>query len=159
MARAASRASRTERGRVGVADVLDKAGPGLATAIVMAILAGATTVTVGVHRHIAASDVWRSDFASQLAQLRSDLDGFRNPGARFTAADGERHWQRLDELDRRLRAEEVKPPRLTPAIDGLANKVGDLERGIDRLEERMATLREEQQRLCDRLQACKGAAR
>jgi uncharacterized small protein (DUF1192 family) len=93
---------------------------------------------------------------AELERLRADLEAFRSPGGRFTAHDGDRHWQRMDELDRRLREQEMRPPRLNPALDGVAAKVNDLERAVDRLEDRLAHIKAEQDRLCERLAACKG---
>lgn len=49
----------------------------------------------------------------------------------------------------------MRPPRLNPALDGIAAKVGEMERVVDRLEDRITHLREEQERLCQRLAACK----
>jgi uncharacterized small protein (DUF1192 family) len=92
---------------------------------------------------------------AELERLRADLESFRAPGGRFTAHDGDRHWQRMDELDRRLREQEMRPPRLNPALDGVAAKVNDLERTVDRLEDRLAHIKAEQDRLCERLAACK----
>jgi uncharacterized coiled-coil protein SlyX len=92
---------------------------------------------------------------TELERLRADLEAFRSPGGRFTAHDGDRHWQRLEDLDKRLREQEMRPPRLNPALDGVTAKVADLERSVDRLEDRLQQIREEQQRFCDRLAACK----
>jgi uncharacterized coiled-coil protein SlyX len=141
---------------VGIAAVLDKAGPALATGIVLALLTGSASVVVA-WRDLSSTSAVRFGYVSaELERLRADLEGFRAPGGRFTAHDGERHWQRMDDLDRRLREQEVRPPRLNPALDGVTTKVAELERAVDRLEDRVAALKEEQQKLCDRLQACKG---
>jgi uncharacterized small protein (DUF1192 family) len=96
---------------------------------------------------------------AELERLRADLEAFRSPGGRFTAHDGDRHWQRMDELDRRLREQEMRPPRLNPALDSVATKVNDLERMVDRIEDRLGHIKAEQDRLCERLAACKESRR
>jgi hypothetical protein len=144
---------------VGIAAVLDKAGPALATGIVLALLTGAASVVVAWRDLSSASAVRFGYVTAELERLRTDLEGFRAPGGRFTAHDGDRHWQRMDELDRRLREQEMRPPRLNPALDGVAAKVNDLERVVDRLEDRLAHIKAEQDRLCERLAACKETRR
>jgi outer membrane murein-binding lipoprotein Lpp len=147
---------------VGIAAVLDKAGPALATGIVLAVLGGAASVVMA-WRDLAGTSAVRFEYvASELsrqradvAQLRSDFESFRQPGDRFTASDGRRHQELLDGLEKRLRDQEMRPPRLNPALDGVTTKVAELERSVDRLEDRLQQIREEQQRLCDRLAACK----
>jgi hypothetical protein len=140
---------------VGIAAVLDKAGPALATGIVLALLTGSASVVVAWRDLASASAVRFGYVTAELERLRADLEGFRAPGGRFTAHDGDRHWQRMDDLDKRLREQEMRPPRLNPALDGLQAKVAELERAVDRLEDRALQIKEEQQRLCDRLAACK----
>jgi septal ring factor EnvC (AmiA/AmiB activator) len=144
---------------VGIAAVLDKAGPALATGIVLAILTGAASVVVAWRDLSSASAVRFGYVTTELERLRADLESFRAPGGRFTAHDGDRHWQRMDELDKRLREQEMRPPRLNPALDGVATKVNDLERAVDRLEDRLAHIKAEQDRLCERLAACKETRR
>jgi septal ring factor EnvC (AmiA/AmiB activator) len=144
---------------VGIAAVLDKAGPALATGIVLAILTGAASVVVAWRDLSSASAVRFGYVTTELERLRADLESFRAPGGRFTAHDGDRHWQRMDELDKRLREQEMRPPRLNPALDGVATKVNDLERAVDRLEDRLAHIKAEQDRLCERLAACKESRR
>jgi uncharacterized small protein (DUF1192 family) len=140
---------------VGIAAVLDKAGPALATGIVLAILTGAASVVVAWRDLSSASAVRFGYVTTELERLRADLEGFRAPGGRFTAHDGDRHWQRMEELEKRLREQEMRPPRLNPALDGMTAKVADLERSVDRLEDRITYIKAEQERLCDRLAACK----
>jgi chaperonin cofactor prefoldin len=144
---------------VGIAAVLDKAGPALATGIVLAILTGAASVVVA-WRDLSSSSAVRFGYVtSELERLRADLEAFRSPGGRFTKHDGDRMQAELDKLADRLREQEMRPPRLNPALDGVAAKVADLERSVDRLEDRLQQIREEQQRLCDRLAACKESRR
>ena len=140
---------------MGIAAVLDKAGPALASGLILAILGAAATSAMAWRDLLSTSAVRFSHVTTELERLRADLEGFRAPGSRFTAHDGDRHWQRMDELDKRLREQEMRPPRLNPALDGVTAKVADLERSVDRLEDRLQQIRDEQQRLCDRLAACK----
>ncbi len=93
---------------------------------------------------------------AELERLRADLETFRSPGGRFTYHDGERHWARMDDLDRRLREQEVRPPRLNPALDGVAKDVAEIESRLAVLTEKLRHIEAEQERLCQRLQACKG---
>ena len=143
---------------MGIASVLDKAGPALATGIVMAILAGAASTYVAVRSHIDASDVWQSGVERAVSQLRSDLEAFRSPGGRFTTHDGERHWQRMDQLDERIRAQEQRPPRLNPALDDAMKEMREMESRVIVLEQSIRHIVVEQERLCQRLMACKGSA-
>jgi chromosome segregation ATPase len=140
---------------VGIAAVLDKAGPALASGLILAVLGAAATSALAWRDLLSTSTVRFGHVSAELERLRADLESFRAPGGRFTSHDGDRHWQRLEDLDKRLREQEMRPPRLNPALDGLQSKVADLERAVDRLEDRAVQLKEEQQRLCDRLAACK----
>jgi chaperonin cofactor prefoldin len=96
---------------------------------------------------------------AELERLRTDIENFRAPGGRFTKHDGDRMQAELDKLSDRLREQEMRPPRLNPALDGVAAKVNDLERAVDRLEDRLAHIKAEQDRLCERLAACKETRR
>ena len=74
---------------MGIASVLDKAGPALATGIVLALLTGAASAVMAWRDLASASAVRFGNIATELERLRADLDGFRAPGGRFTAHDGQ----------------------------------------------------------------------
>ena len=141
---------------MGIATTLDKAGPALASGIILAILGAGATSAMAWRDLLSTSDVRFSSIAAELDRLRADLDGFRAPGGRFTAHDGDRHWQRMDDIDKRLRDQEQRPPRLNPHLSEVETRVRTLEDRVTKLEFEIAHLEGEQERLCQRLQACKG---
>ena len=141
---------------MGIDAFVEKLGPPLATGIVLAVLTGAASAVMAWRDLSTTSAMRFGSVSAELQQLRADLDAFRNPGGRFTAHDGDRHWQRMDELDKRIREQEMRPPRLNPALDQALDKLHDLKNEVGRLEERITAIRAEQERLCARLQACKG---
>ena len=144
---------------MGIAAVLDKAGPALATGILLAVLTAAASTVVAFRDLSAASAVRFGNIATELERLRGDLESFRAPGGRFTAHDGDRHWQRMDQLDARIREQENRGPRLTPALEKMEERVRTLEQRIAVLEGTMDHLEAEQERLCQRLQACRNNSR
>lgn len=133
---------------MGVDAFVEKLGPPLATGIVLAILTGAATAIVAWRDHVASSTVRVGHLADDIAALRADFESFRNPGGRFTRHDGDRHWSRMDELDKRLREQESRPPRLNPALD-------DVRVTMTTCTEQMRQVIKEQDRLCERIRACK----
>lgn len=141
---------------MGIASILDKAGPALASGIVLGILGAAATSALAWRDLLSTSTVRFSVLSSEVQQLRADLEGFRAPGGRFTAHDGDRHWSRMDDLDRRLREQEMRPPRLNPALDNAVSELNTIERRLSLAEQKLEHIEAEQERLCARLQACKG---
>ncbi|MEY2654683.1 MAG: hypothetical protein RLZZ524_1711 [Pseudomonadota bacterium] len=65
----------------------------------------------------------------------------------------------MDELDRRIREQEMRPPRLNPALDNLGKDVAECESRLSVIDERMRHIVTEQERLCARLQSCRNGAR
>jgi hypothetical protein len=84
---------------VGVDTFIEKAGPTLATGIVLAILAGATSVTLAWRDYVAASREQLIQLRADHERLRAEFAEFRQPGDRFTASDGARHEQRIGKLE------------------------------------------------------------
>lgn len=144
---------------MGIASVLDKAGPALATGIVLALLTGAASAVMAWRDLASASSVRFSHIATELDRLRSDLENFRAPGGRFTRHDGDRHWDRMDQLDARIREQENRPPRLNPALDKAMETMSEIEHRLTIAEQRLGHIHEEQERLCQRLQSCKEGRR
>ena len=147
---------------MGIAAVLDKAGPALASGIILAVLGGAASVVVA-WRDLAGTSSVRFEYVAtelsrhrdDIAQLRRDFESFRSPGERFTADDGRRHQGLLDGLEKRLREQEMRPPRLNPALDDLGRNVGEIENRLGVMQEKLRHMEAEQERLCQRLQACR----
>ncbi|MCO5762743.1 MAG: hypothetical protein NHG36_14715 [Chromatiaceae bacterium] len=151
---------------MGIAAVVDKAGPALVTGVLLAVLGGAASVVMA-WRDLAGTSAVRFEYVAaelgrqrdDISAVRRDLDSFRSPGDRFTAADGRRHQELLDGLEKRLREQEMRPPRLNPGLDAALKDIGELELRLGVLTEKLRHIEVEQERLCVRLQACKGAAR
>ena len=144
---------------MGIASVIDKAGPALVTGITLALLGGAATVTMAWRDLSSTSTVRFSQFATELERLRADFDTFRAPGGRFTKHDGDRLEAQVARLDERLHVQEQRPPRLNPALDEALKQVDEIEHRVTILEQTAAHIRAEQERLCQRLLSCKGTIR
>ena len=144
---------------MGIAAVLDKAGPALATGIVLALLTGAASVVVAWRDLASTSSVRFGYVTAELGQIRAELDSFRAPGGRFTKHDGDRLQEQINRLDDRVRLQEMRPPRLNNDLADVAKRLDAVERQTDVLEERQRHIIAEQERLCQRLQACQGPRR
>ena len=144
---------------MGIAATLDKAGPALATGITLAVLSGAATVVVAWRDLASSSAVRFSHITAELERLRGDLDSFRAPGDRFTKHDGERLQAELFKLDERIRAQEMRPPRLNMALEEHEKDCQKTHDMALRHEERIKHIVQEQERLCQRLQACRSNSR
>jgi hypothetical protein len=135
-------------------DFLDKLGPSLATGILLGVLTGTATTLMAWRDHTAASAVRFSGYDTELARLRSDFDEFRKPGGRFTKSDGDSHKAILDDHERRLRDQETRPPRLNPALTDAVDDIKELRDKATLCGEALRHLREDQERLCQRMQGC-----
>jgi len=144
---------------VGIASVLDRAGPALATGIVLALLTGAASTVVAWRDLSSASAVRFGHITAELERLRGDLDSFRAPGDRFTKHDGERLQAELFKLDERIRAQEMRPPRLNMALEEHEKDCQHIHDMALRHEEQIKHIGQEQERLCARLQACRSDRR
>ncbi len=140
---------------MGIAAVLDKAGPALATGIVLALLTGAASVVVAWRDLSSASAVRFSHIATELERIRADFESFRAPGGRFTKHDGDRLASEIQRLDDRVRAQEMRPPRLNEALVEHEKECKQWHEMIIVHEQQLKHIVIEQSRLCDRLQACK----
>ena len=110
---------------MGIASVLDKAGPALASGIVLALLAAAGTSALA-WRDLGSTSVVRWEWVTtQISDLRGEC--------------GERERQ-IAELERRIREQEQRPPRLNPALDAAVEHVHDNRRTLSVLEERVKSL-------------------
>jgi chromosome segregation ATPase len=140
---------------VAFGDFVDKLGPTLASGIILALLVGTTSTTLAWRDHAASSTVRFSNYDAELAKLRSDLDGFRAPGGRFTKHDGDRLQEQLNDHEKRLREQETRPPRLSPALVDAVDDIKELRDRALICGEALRQLRENQEQLCQRLQGCK----
>jgi septal ring factor EnvC (AmiA/AmiB activator) len=110
---------------VGIATVLDKAGPALASGIVLALLAGATSSALAWRDLQSTSGVRWSWVTEQIANLRGEC--------------GERHAE-IAGLDARIREQETRPPRLNPGLANAETRLNTLEREVSVLAERIKAL-------------------
>ena len=144
---------------MGIAAILDKAGPALATGIVLAVLTGAASVVVAWRDLSSASAVRFSHIATELERIRADFEAFRAPGGRFTKHDGDRLASDIQRLDDRVRAQEMRPPRLNEALADHEKECQPVHDAVLRHEEQLRHIVQEQERLCARLQACRSNTR
>ena len=140
---------------MGIAAILDKAGPSLASGIVLAILAAAGSSALAWRDLLSTSDVRFSQHAAELERLRADFESFRAPGGRFTKHDGDRLQAEIFKLDDRIRAQEMRPPRLNTALEEHEKDCQHIHDMVLRHEEQIKHIGQEQERLCARLQACR----
>ena len=140
---------------MGIAAILDKAGPALASGIILGILGAAATSALAWRDLLSTSTVRFSGVAAEIERLRADFDAFRNPGGRFTAHDGDRHWQRMDAIEARIREQEMRPPRLNPALEQHEKECQHIHDMVISHEQQIKHIVTEQDRLCSRLQACR----
>jgi predicted nuclease with TOPRIM domain len=119
---------------------IDRLGPTLTSGLVVAFLSAASLGAVAVRDLVVTSNVDLAYVKSDIADLRSELEKFKSPGPRFTKDDGDRHQAKLDELEKRIREQETRPPRLNPTIE--------------KLEDKIEALSQKQAELCQRLKDC-----
>jgi hypothetical protein len=98
-------------------------------------------------------------YDADIAKLRSDLESFRAPGGRFTVHDGARLQGQLDDHERRLREQETRPPRLSPALTGAVEDIAELKEKCLINAEAIKHILTEQERLCARLRQCDAVPR
>ena len=144
---------------MGIAAILDKAGPSLASGIILAILAAAGSSALAWRDLLSTSNVRFGHVDAELERLRADFESFRAPGGRFTKHDGDRLQAELSRLDDRVRAQEMRPPRLNTALDEHERECKHIHDMVLRHEEQLKHIVTEQDRLCSRLQACQGNRR
>ena len=140
---AASRA-RTRRasggGDVEKVSLWDRLGPSVSSGLIIAVVSALAIGAVALRDMVNTSSVEQSHLISDVAQLRKDLDVFRSPGDRFTAADGQRHATMLasnkDEIE-----------RLRDTVSGIRERVSVIEHEA-------AIARLEREKICERIKQC-----
>lgn len=110
---------------MGIAAVLDKAGPALASGIILAVLAAATSAALAWRDLQSTSGVRWSWVTEQISDLRGEC--------------GKRESQ-LADLERRIREQETRPPRLGSGLEAAIEHVHDNRRTLSVLEERVKSL-------------------
>jgi hypothetical protein len=142
---------------VGIAALLDKAGPTLATGVILALLGAAATSALAWRDLLSTSAVRFGYVTAEIERLRVDFDNFRRPSDRFTRADGDALQRRVDELERRVREQEMRAPRLTPALEKVQDDCESLKEIAITCREKIRHVEaeQEQNRLCQRVQACR----
>lgn len=119
---------------------IDRLGPTLTSGLIVAFLSAASLGAVAVRDLVVTSNVELANVQGELNRIRDDFEAFKNPGGRFTKQDGDRHEQKLNDLDQRLRTQETRPPRLNP--------------DLDKLENRVHTIELKQAEICERIKSC-----
>jgi predicted nuclease with TOPRIM domain len=119
---------------------LDRLGPTLTSGLVVAFLSATSLGAVALRDLVVTTNVDLAYLKGDIADLRSELEKFRSPGPRFTKDDGDRHQAKIDELEKRVREQETRPPRLNPTLE--------------KLEDRVEAIAQRQSELCQRLKDC-----
>jgi predicted nuclease with TOPRIM domain len=119
---------------------IDRLGPTLTSGLVIAFLSATSLGAVALRDLVVTSNVDIAYIKGDLDHIRNEFEKFKSPGPRFTKDDGDRHQAKLDELERRLREQETRPPRLNPTLEKLEDKVDDIA--------------QKQAELCQRLKDC-----
>ena len=140
---------------MGIAAILDKAGPSLASGVILALLAAAGSSALAWRDLLSTSDVRFSQHTAELERLRADFESFRAPGGRFTKHDGDRLQAEIFKLDDRIRAQEMRPPRLNEALDEHIRDCAAWHDMVIGHDKDIKHIMAEQERLCARLQACR----
>lgn len=139
---------------MAIGDFFDKLGPPLATGLILALLTAAATALVAWRDHVSASTVQLAYLDDAVSQLRADFNSFRAPGGRFTRTDGDAHKAIIEDHERRLREQETRPPRLNPLLEKTQELVEELQTKVIVHGETLRHITVEQERLCQRIQAC-----
>jgi predicted nuclease with TOPRIM domain len=112
---------------------ITKVGVNLSAALLAAFVIGLSAVAVGIRDSVNISELDRNSVKSDISELRSEFNAFRNPGDRFTAAMGAKLEARIDKLEQ---------------ADTVANeKCSELRYRVQQIEEK-------QKELCVRIKTC-----
>ena len=105
---------------------IDRLGPTLTSGLIIAVLSATSLGAVAVRDLVITTNVDLAYLKGDITDIRSEFDKFKSPGPRFTKDDGDRHQSKLDELERRIREQETRPPRLNPDLEKLETKVDSI---------------------------------
>ena len=126
-----------------------------AAVILAASITGGAVALASLRDSVVAGSVTHDGLRADVERLRTELDAFRNPGGRVTAHDGDRHWSAIMDIDKRLREQEMRPPRLNPALEKAKEDLSEVISRVRDIERRAEYIAKEQDRLCERLRSCK----
>ena len=78
---------------------VDRLGPTLTSGLIIAVLSATSLGAVAVRDLVIATNVDIAYLKSDITTVKSELDKFKSPGGRFTAADGAKHDTRIEKLE------------------------------------------------------------
>ena len=78
---------------------IDRLGPTLTSGLIIAVLSATSLGAVAVRDLVIATNVDIAYLKSDLTNVKSELEKFKSPGGRFTAADGAKHDTRIEKLE------------------------------------------------------------
>ncbi len=136
---------------------IDRLGPTLTSALIITIGSGVVYGAVAVRDLVVVATNDLTHLAADVDRLRTELEGFKSPGGRFTAADGARHDERIRrvedfaKLGRFTAADGARHDERIRRVEDFAKLCGESKVKVD-LE--LEHLKDAQQQLCSRLQMC-----
>lgn len=77
----------------------DRLGPTLTSGLIIAFLSATSLGAISIRDLVVTTDVDITYLKSDIESVKSELEKFKQPGGRFTAADGARHDERLKALE------------------------------------------------------------
>lgn len=78
---------------------LDRLGPTLTSGLIIAFLSAASLGAVSIRDLVITTNVDLAYIKGELDRTTAELEKFKQPGGRFTAADGAKHEARLERLE------------------------------------------------------------
>ena len=78
---------------------IDRLGPTLTSGLVIAFLSAASLGAVAIRDLVITTNVDIAYLKSDITSVKSELEKFKSPGGRFTAADGAKHDTRIEKLE------------------------------------------------------------
>jgi len=78
---------------------VDRLGPTLTSGLIIAVLSATSLGAVAVRDLVITTNVDIAYLKSDITNVKSELEKFKSPGGRFTAADGAKHDTRIEKLE------------------------------------------------------------
>lgn len=105
---------------------VDRLGPTLTSGLIIAVLSATSLGAVSVRDLVITTNVDIAYLKSELDVVRAELEKFKSPGGRFTAADGAKHEVRIEKLEQfQTNCIEVKS-RIDSRLDRIEDKQEDV---------------------------------
>lgn len=76
-----------------------KFGVNLSAAVISAAILGVSATALAIRDSVIVSELDRNGIRADVAELRSEFNGFKNVGDRFTAANGAELRTRIEKLE------------------------------------------------------------